>query len=184
MMSSTLLAVLALVPAHVGQARPDPRVVCPAGASRVELPGSAGGRVLRCMDDTTGQATGPEVWLSVTGFYLQRGRWENGQRHGLWERWYPTGHLLSRVSYNMGQIVSSRCLTEQKRRELACTVDHHPMEWQPPAAPAAAAQPVEVAPAEGAGTADPAAPPPQTQVAPMPPEPAAGGGQPTPARLR
>lgn len=171
-MNATSLVVLALT--LVGQSRMEPRITCPDGASNVELPAPSGGKVLRCVDDNSGNPHGPEIWLRVNGFYWQRGSWEQGQRHGTWDRWYATGHLLSRVDYNLGQVVASRCLTEQKRREQQCTADWMPLDWQPPGSepPGGAAEPA-------APTADDAAAgsaPPAPSVAPMPELPPEGGG--------
>jgi hypothetical protein len=152
--------------AVVSQGRPDPRLICPEGSSSVELPGAQGGRVLRCVDDTTGKPHGPEVWLGSNGYYWQRGRWEKGVRHGQWERWYPTGHLMARFTINQGVVASARCLSEQKRKDIPCD-DHQPMDWVAPGSappPSSAAAPPPAAPAQ---PADPGTP----MIAPMPPLP-------------
>jgi hypothetical protein len=147
---------------QLAQHRVPPRLTCPKGASQVELPASSGGKVLRCVDDTTGNPNGPEVWLRASGFYWQRGRWENGKRHGTWDRWYATGHHMSRVDYNLGQVVATRCLAEEKRREQKCSDEWLPRDWKPPAN------------GDGAKAADPqsnAGP----AIAPMPPLPGEAG---------
>ena len=138
-MSATLISVVAVGASLITQAgRPEPRMVCPAQSSKVELPLGDGGRVLRCVDDSSGIQVGPEIWLGPNGFFTQRGTWAQGQRHGLWERWYPSGHLASRVTYNQGVVSNATCLTEQKRKEVECTPEWHPMDWQAPTAQPAA----------------------------------------------
>ena len=181
-MAGTSLIVVATGLALLGQGRPDPRIICPKGSSNVELPGPTGGKVLRCVDDTTGQPTGQEIWVGTNGFFTQRGRWDQGVRHGLWERWYPSGHLMSRITFNKGVAIESRCLTEQKRKDVECAANFQPVDWYAPgsAPPAAAASPPTTAPAAGepAAAPPPAAPPPESStpaIAPMPPLPEGGG---------
>lgn len=119
-------------------APPAPKVACPAASSSVELPappekpGAGEARVLRCLDGN-GQPTGPEVWVRANGFFAQRGTWLDAAKHGLWERWYVSGHLMSQYTYQAGQVVSSRCLNE-KRVDITCTADLAPRDWQPPGA--------------------------------------------------
>ena len=150
----TLACVIAAL-ALVGQAKPDPRILCPAGASLVELPAADGARVLRCVADVDGQPHGTEIWLSTTGIFMQRGSWERGIRHGVWERWYRSGHLMSRLTYNLGQIANATCLTEAKRKEFQCTPDYYPADWAPPSAERG------VAPRPAGASDLPPAPPPQ-----------------------
>jgi hypothetical protein len=138
---------------QLGQTRPDPRLGCPKGAAQVELPARGGMRVLRCVDDSDGSNVGREVWLTSDGRYFQRGHWERNVRHGLWERWYPTGHLLSRIVYDRGQPVATRCLSEEKRKPFECGPAHMPVDWDEQGGNA-------VAPTKGTPAAAPAAPPP------------------------
>jgi hypothetical protein len=171
-MTATVMTIVALGLSLAGQGRPDPRIICPGGSSNVELPGPTGGKVLRCVDDSTGQPNGQEVWIGRAGYFTQRGRWDQGQRHGLWERWYPSGHLLSRITFNKGVAIDSRCLTEEKRKDVACEAGHQPVDWTAPGS-------APMAPA-AAGVAPAPAPAPQSttpEIVTMPPLPPDNGGQ-------
>lgn len=135
----------------LGQGKAEPRLACPQGSTKVELPAPSGGKVLRCVDDATGNPHGPEVWLRANSFFWIRGRWDQGKRHGSWARWYPSGHLMSQVDYNQGRQLTARCLTEQKRRTQTCTPDWMPLDWKPPAEDDAnpAIVPIPVTPSAG-----------------------------------
>ena len=127
----------ALIASAVAAAPPTPKLACPSGSSTVELPaaaeqsGATPDKVLRCLDGN-GQPTGPELWVRANGYFAQRGSWLDGAKHDLWERWYSSGHLMSQYTYKAGQVISSRCLNEQ-RIDIACTPALAPRDWQPPA---------------------------------------------------
>ncbi len=166
-MTRIVTLVAATLAASIVQAAPPPpKLACPGGSSSVELPappeqpGVDEGKVLRCLDGN-GQPTGPEFWLRPNGLFAQRGSWSDGAKNGLWERWYPSGHLLSQYTYQAGQMISSRCLNEH-RIDMPCTNATAPREWQPPAP-------------------EPKAAPAPTPAAPTPAKPPSGANMPPPA---
>jgi len=161
-----------------------PKLRCGAGTSLVELPAPAGATlgaatantVLRCIADSDGNPHGPEIWITPTGRFFQRGNWERGQRSGVWERWWPSGHVYAHHTYMGGNLQGSKCLNEKRQAE-PCTPGHGILDWSSPgAAPAPAPTPTPTdtttAPAPDAGApADPGAapmPPPTLPPAPNP----------------